>query len=428
MATLSQLLLQDEVTEDLWNVTLGISNTQNDEGMPVASMDSATVVARIGDMALAPSPAIASRRHEDPPSPQSGFDDDRQPFASSDSANEDVENSEFGLTRRAPSQAISTGTHEAPPSPLSSLSDSDVPMDDIPLLDDIPLPTPTEMEPPVEPRPTTSGKSMKLLEQMMAPKRKRVVLKLREVEKELQDDVDAEYRPEMDGLADESAAELDAMDTTVSQPRTSSRKRRRIVSLATIPSDNDSEMEVDANPKKRTEDDGWPTAAAPTPCAHCARQGLACRQFLRREKGHQRTACTLCRFRKRNCTFSRRRHAEQRGASVYAEESDAEESEADHPPQQLRRTRGKTVELEDGGNNGVEVRRLRKRKRTGGAEAKTQETASGRKKHQKSKGKGKARARSKSTTTEGVVKVEDDERTDWLAGKCLVLLFLQQTY
>jgi hypothetical protein len=274
---------------------------------------------------------------------------------------------------------------------------------------------------------------MKLVEQqMMAPKRKRVVLTLREVEKELQDDVDAEYRPETDGLADESAAELDATDNQQHRTCSSSRKRRRIVSLPTIPSDNDSEMEVDAHAhaKKRTEDDGWATAPALTPCTHCARQGLACRRFLRREKGPQRTACTLCRFRKRTCTFSRRRQADQRRASGYAEESDAEESEAEEPPQQLRRTRGKTVELEDGGDNVVEVRKLRKRKRKGGVAPKTQETPSGSKTHQtgKGKGKGKARARSESTTTEGVVKVEDDERTDWLAGKSSLLLILQKAY
>ena len=136
MATLSQVLLQNEVTEEHWNATPGICVTEYNEGMPLAGPDSANIDVGIGNMAPVSSAAITTQAH-DRLSSLLGNDD---PFAGSDPANNNG-NSHPRLTGRVPS-AISMEAYDDPPSPLSSLSDSDVHMDDIA------SPKPTTMEPP----------------------------------------------------------------------------------------------------------------------------------------------------------------------------------------------------------------------------------------------------------------------------------------
>jgi len=132
-----------------------------------------------------------------------------------------------------------------------------------------------------EKRPTTSGKLMELLELAGLTKRKRVMLLLtgqggEEDFKECREDVSA------DGSDHRMDVEGTPKDSVRIQRQ---RKKRRVVSSATILSDDESGEKICGLVDEDRVYDGWEIYESKRSCVHCARVGVLCRSFRMRSHG-----------------------------------------------------------------------------------------------------------------------------------------------
>src|SRR5258705_424594 len=152
---------------------------------------------------------------------------------------------------------------------------------------------------PLAQRPTHSGKSLELLGLAGVKTRRRVTLKVGRGRK---DDGDEYEDSGMEASADE--VEVDrAPKASQSRPP---KKKRRVVSTATIGSDEEPAPTASTRKSKaqKKRQDGWPTYISRPRCTHCMRRGFACRSFVLPERGPPRFACEHCHDRKQQCTLT----------------------------------------------------------------------------------------------------------------------------
>jgi len=276
---------------------------------------------------------------------------------------------------------------------------------------------------PKEKRPTTSGKSLELLETVGLIKRKRVTLLLGG--KGGSEDFDGNEEDELsDGSDDHMVVDETPRDTIIHRPQ---RKKRHIVSSATVISDE----EMETTWKVIDEDkvyEGWEMYLSEKTCAHCAAVGIVCRSFRLQSRGPPRFACCRCHDLKRMCEFTKPRRLAYvrvkktgRRALTIDDDGDAD-GEGDTKPRRKRNANEKK-----GGRRGKPYQdqsksKAKKRDVGSGSEDKDDDEDAAeiqrrRKASGKRKGKGKQRQKSESIEREISVKWEDDGDTEWFASK-----------
>jgi hypothetical protein len=274
-----------------------------------------------------------------------------------------------------------------------------------------------------ENRPTTSGKSLELLEQNGLMNRKRVRLLLgRREGKEV-------YSKEEEELSDSSDDHME-VDKDVIHHRPQ-RKRRRIISAATVP-DDEPEDKMKAIVDEEREYDGWETYESEKICSHCAAVGVFCRSFVLRSHGAPRFACCRCHDKKKICEFTKPRRLvyvkiKNRGRTAAATDGDDADGEEDSksrrkqiqkekrkqqtgPDSRRAKSRSKTVgdSFRSGSNDDDEdAGEIQRRRKAGGKE----------------KGKGKRRERNDTESRGTSVKWEDNEDGEWFASKCQYFVY-----
>jgi len=257
-----------------------------------------------------------------------------------------------------------------------------------------------------------TGKSLEVLAAYLAPKQKRVTLRLTKEGREAVAGEDFEYIADIEMDEDEVPQP--------SQPERSRRKRRRIVSAPVVCSGEESDELVESDEEVTKDEAGWTTYATDRPCIPCSRLGNVCYLYARRAKGPQRNACVLCRSRKRLCNFPG--DSDDSYTLPKRGKSRGKEKKMQHRASS-QRTRAKTVETEQSSDEGSEVelqkrrRARRKAKMESGEERKGKAKAKG-----KGKGKGKQRYRSVSTMSGVAVKSEDEDNGQWLSGKSISMI------
>ena len=271
------------------------------------------------------------------------------------------------------------------------------------------------------PRPTTSGKSLELLNATgIIGKRKRVTLRLGK-----------------ESIV-ESKDELG--EGAVLPTGKPNRKRRRVVSTPRVPSSDEGEpaSTQPTQPMPHNRNDGWEMTDAPRPCWLCVNSGTLCKTFVFRMKGQPRFACYRCHHLKKMCdtaalrcqryiTVCRRRN----GAKIDDEESEWETgAEAVKPV----RTRRKSARQSGVPTQSLQKGRSRKSKGTlvedGSTEGEDKEEededddgAAIRRRRAKN-GQGKRNdtvERSGSVQRETVKREEDERELNWMQGNSILL-------
>jgi len=322
---------------------------------------------------------------------------------------------------------------------------------------------------PAPTRPTTGGKSMETVENLLG-KRFRVNLKVtkkgkeqeeQEEQDEEQDDVPEE---EADGSHNGSDWEPEK------QPRNSSttkpkNKKRRVVSAARVDSDGDD------NPPHEP---GWPVVPSRRSCDACSEDGWFCMVFDAQPRGRQRYACQRCKSLKKGCSRSDARKKElariiaMRRANRRNKKKDSDDNEDDDEEEDeegededdnvekvdsRKRKRSKSGERSRSRKDEVRKKQRRAESGGGGGERRKERNAERQKQRQKaqetqrrkekskdekmgndsSKGKGKGKGKQKADTddedelmavdtTDLILKEERDEDVQWTTGKYFIFL------
>ena len=272
-------------------------------------------------------------------------------------------------------------------------------------------------------RPTHSGKSLELLGLAGVKVTRRVNLKMG---RSRRDDGDEYEDSGVEGSADEMEVDSEPKEKQSRPPR----KKRRIVSAATIGSE---EEPAPKGPKRKPKadqerKDKWPTYVSRPRCSRCMRSGLRCRSFVLPQRGPPRFTCEHCHQRKQQCPLTApRRLAYSQGQLLDGGElsMDVDEEEETPAPVASKRKpqrvseRGEGTEKKKGKGKAKESRKGKgKRKEVEQVEVIEKGKGKGARKG-KDKGKGKAKAvEEEEDGEEKVVKVEDDdEEVEWTTGK-----------
>jgi hypothetical protein len=193
------------------------------------------------------------------------------------------------------------------------------------------------------------------------------------------------------------------------------KKKRRIVSAATVDSEDES------NRRGITEEmlvnREWPIHSSDVSCVPCSTSGKACWSFIRRLQGRPRNACVNCYRLKKRCNLADERRRAQsvsrpRGRD---EEDDDKEPLTGQKPTRPSKPIGKARTRDRSKSEG-------KRMSKGKGKGKGKELG---------KGKGKNRAETETETETDVesdeprgrpsVKTEDDDGAEWHTGECFLI-------
>src|SRR5258707_14818121 len=148
-------------------------------------------------------------------------------------------------------------------------------------------------------RPTHSGKSLELLGLAGMKVTRRVNLKMG---RSRRDDGDEYEDSGVEGSADEMEVDSEPKEKQSRPPR----KKRRIVSAATIGSEEEPAPKGPKRKPKADEErkDKWPTYVSRPRCSRCMRSGLRSRTFVLPQRGPPRFACEHCHQRKQQCPLT----------------------------------------------------------------------------------------------------------------------------